>query len=140
MILCRSRIQYKAAQSELGQCLHKLWVWLRATIHWFINCNGYTQTYQSNSLIVMDLCLRLNSLFLGHSKKCENHVSNQRICSNKGLVKGEKFCFRYPDFYFWHGESTSSASQQTYLASQLSKEINKVPLILQNLHVFVLTS
>ena len=44
----------------------------------------------------------------------------------QGLIKGEKFCFRYLDFYFQHGESTSTASQ-------LSKEINKVPLLLQNL-------
>ena len=52
---------------------------------------------------------------------------------NQGLVKGAKLCFRYPYFYFRHGESTSTASQQTYTASQLSKEINKVPLLLQNL-------
>ena len=53
--------------------------------------------------------------------------------SNQGFVKGEVFCFRYPDFYFQHGESTSTSSQQTNTASQLSKEINKVPLLLQNL-------
>ena len=74
----------------------------------------------------MDLCSRLNSLFLGHSKKCENHVSNQRICSNQGLVKGEKFCFRYLDSYFRHGESTSSASQKI-------QDINNVSLLLQDL-------
>ena len=32
-----------------------------------------------------------------------------------------------------HGESTSTASKQTYTASQLSKDLNKVPLLLQNL-------
>ena len=31
----------------------------------------------------------------------------------QGLVKGEKFCFRNLDFYFQHGESTSTASQLT---------------------------
>ena len=36
------------------------------------------------------------------------------------ILKGEVFCFRYPYFYFRHGESTSTASQ-------ISKEINKVP-------------
>ena len=50
-----------------------------------------------------------------------------------GFVKGETFCFRYPYFYFRHGESTSIVSQQTYAASQLSKDLNKVPLLLQNL-------
>ena len=54
-------------------------------------------------------------------------------CYSQGLVKGEKFCFRNLDFYFRHGESTSTASKQTSTASQLSKEINKVPLLLQNL-------
>ena len=49
------------------------------------------------------------------------------------FVKGEVFCFRYPDFYFRHGESTCTASQQTSTASQLSKDLNKVPLLLQNL-------
>ena len=51
----------------------------------------------------------------------------------QGFVKGEVFCFRYPYFYFWHGESTSTASHQTFAASQLSKDLNKVPLHLQNL-------
>ena len=55
--------------------------------------------------------------------------------SNQGLVKGAKLCFRYPYFYFQHGESTSTSSQQTSPASQISKEINKVPLLLQNLGV-----
>ena len=36
----------------------------------------------------------------------------------QGLVKGEKFCFRYLDFYFQHGESTSTASQLNSPASQ----------------------
>ena len=44
----------------------------------------------------------------------------------QGLVKGAKLCFRYPYFYFWHGESTSTASQK-------SKDLNKVPLLLQDL-------
>ena len=50
-------------------------------------------------------------------------------------VKGEVFCFRYPYFYFWNGESTSRASQQTYTASRLSKDLTKVTLLLQNLVV-----
>ena len=51
----------------------------------------------------------------------------------QGFVKGEVFCFIYPYFYFRHVESTSTASQKTSTASQLSKEINKVSLLLQNL-------
>ena len=52
--------------------------------------------------------------------------SLQLVYSWQGLVKGAKLCFRYPYFYFRYGESSSTASQ-------LSKEINKVPLLLQNL-------
>ena len=55
---------------------------------------------------------------------------------NQGLVKGAKLCFRYSYFYFQHGESTSIASQQTSSASQLSKDLNKVPLLLQNLALY----
>ena len=51
----------------------------------------------------------------------------------QGFVKEEVFCFRYPYFYFWHEEITSTASQQTSTASQLNKDLNKVPLLLQNL-------
>ena len=53
---------------------------------------------------------------------------------NQGLVKKDtNFVSEIFDFYFWHGESTSTASQQTSTVSQLSKGQNKVPLILQNL-------
>ena len=44
------------------------------------------------------------------------------------FVKGEVFCFRYPYFHFQHGKSTSTASQ-------LSTDLNKVPLLLQNLEL-----
>ena len=40
----------------------------------------------------------------------------------QGLVKGEKLCFRNLDFYFQHGESTSTASQLTSPDSQKSKD------------------
>ena len=56
-----------------------------------------------------------------------------KLCTAQGFVKGEIFCFRYPYFYFQHGESISTASQ-------LSKDSNKVPLLLQNLVFFHLTS
>ena len=59
--------------------------------------------------------------------------SDARLCHNQGLVKGAKICFRYPYFYFWHGESTSTASQLTSPASQKSKDLNKVLLLLQDL-------
>ena len=51
----------------------------------------------------------------------------------KGLVKGAILCFRNLYFYFRHGESTSTASQLTSPASQKSKDLNKVPLLLQDL-------
>ena len=38
--------------------------------------------------------------------------------------------FQKPYFYFLHGEITSTASQLTSPASQKSKDINKVPLLL----------
>ena len=37
-----------------------------------------------------------------------------------------------------HGESTSTASKQTYTASQLSKDLNKVPLLFKNLENTIL--
>ena len=49
------------------------------------------------------------------------------------LVKGEKFCFRYLDFHFQHGEFTSTASLLTSPASQKSHDLNKVSLLLRNL-------
>ena len=51
----------------------------------------------------------------------------------QGLVKGAILCFRNPYFYFQHGESTSTASQLTSPASQKSKDLNKVSLLLQDL-------
>ena len=58
------------------------------------------------------------------------HNASQNSChenySTQGLVKGEKFCFRNLNFYFRHGESTSTASQN-------SKDLNKVSLLLQDL-------
>ena len=52
---------------------------------------------------------------------------------NQGFVKGEKFCFRYLDFYFWHHESTFTTSQFPPPASWKSQDINKVLLLLQDL-------
>ena len=51
----------------------------------------------------------------------------------QGLVKGAILCFRNLYFYFWQGEGTSTASQLTSLASQKSKDLNKVPLLLQDI-------
>ena len=51
----------------------------------------------------------------------------------QGLVKGAILCLRNPYFYFRHGESTSTASQLTSPASQKSKDLNKVSLLLQDL-------
>ena len=53
--------------------------------------------------------------------------------ADQGLVKGAILWFRNPYFYFQHGESTSTASQLSSPASQKSKDLNKVPLLLQDL-------
>ena len=56
-------------------------------------------------------------------------------CFSQGLVKGAILCFRNPYFYFQYGESTSTASQLTSPASQKSKDLNKVLLLLQDLDI-----
>ena len=56
----------------------------------------------------------------------------------QGLVKGALLCFRNLYFYFGHGESTSTASQVTSPASQKSKDLNKVLLLLQDLGIIKL--
>ena len=41
------------------------------------------------------------------------HLTHQSLgekSKNQGLVKGAILCFRNPYSYFWHGESTSTAS------------------------------
>ena len=53
--------------------------------------------------------------------------------AKQGLVKGAILCFRNLYFNFRHGESTSTASQLTFPASQKSKDLNKVLLLLQDL-------
>ena len=59
---------------------------------------------------------------------------------NQGFVKREIFCFRYLDSYFRHGEITFTASQLTSPASQKSKDLNKVLLLLQDLDCGQLTN
>ena len=51
----------------------------------------------------------------------------------KRFVTGDVLCFRYLDFYFRHWESTSITRQLTSPASNKSQDLNKVPLLLQNL-------
>ena len=60
-------------------------------------------------------------------------TSFSRQCLCQGLVKGAILCFRNLYFHFQHGEGTSTASQLTSPASQKSKDLNKVPLLLQDL-------
>ena len=67
------------------------------------------------------------------------HMDQVKITDRKrerftqGLVKGAVFCQSNPYFCFWHGESTSTASQLSSPASQKSKDLNKVSLLLQDL-------
>ena len=58
-----------------------------------------------------------------HSKYFEQN--NLRTKNTQDLVKVEKFCFRNLDFYFWHGESISAASQLSCPGSKKSKIKNK---------------
>ena len=51
---------------------------------------------------------------------------------DQGLLKGA-ILFQKPYFCFLHGEITSTASQLTSPASQKSKDLNKVLLLLQDL-------
>ena len=65
--------------------------------------------------------------------KLSGPSSDPCMTYTQGLVKGAILCFRNPYFYFRHGESTSTASQLTSPASQKSKDLNKVSLLLQDL-------
>ena len=71
-----------------------------------------------------------NSKLQGRGSKIHINTHNN---DTQGLVKGTILCFRNPYFYFRHGESTSTVSQQTSPASQKSKDLNKVWLLLQDL-------
>ena len=61
-------------------------------------------------------CSNMNSIKLNQFNWCIKGWdcdSKANLSSyNQGLVKGEKFCFSYLDFYFRHGEGTSTASQK----------------------------
>ena len=70
----------------------------------------------------LSLLIRPNQTY-----KCKHRKQSVK----QGLVKGAKLSFRYPYFYFWLGESTSTASQLTSPASQKSKDLNKVSLLLK---------
>ena len=64
-------------------------------------------------------------------------VSINEMTRFQHLVKQEKFCFRYLDFYFRHGESTSIAYKLNSTASQKSQDINKAFFLLQNLDFII---
>ena len=66
---------------------------------------------------------------MGEVRNILNTPSFSKEEWTQDLVKGVILCFRNLYFCFWHGENTSTASQ-------LSKEINKVPHLLQNLDYF----
>ena len=85
-----------------------------------ISLNKSAQKYQTSHITWR---LWIKQLHLDQSKA---------IRRDQGLVKGAKLCFRNPYFYFWHGESTSTASQLSSPASQKSKDLNKVSLLLQD--------
>ena len=105
---------------------------------------GWTQAYLIISLFSFTNCQVLTSEIL-RLRSDQFQILNRydtiqciyRVFLNKcpmqGLVKGVILWFRNPYFYFRHGESTSTASKPTSPASQKSKDLNKVSLLLQDL-------
>ena len=89
-------------------------------IQWFIN-------YKKWKIIFKCFWNVLTWSFLPNSSSCFDNSINQ------GLVKGEKFVSEI--LTFRHGESTSTASQLTSPASQKSKDLNTVSLLLQDLGI-----
>ena len=86
--------------------------WLVSILGWLI----------IESTTIVKLCLHFVSVCLKDQKWTQTDTKSS-------LVKGDKFCFQNLDFYFWHGESTSKASQLSFPASQKSKDLNKVLLL-----------
>ena len=70
--------------------------------------------------------------FLFFIFSCVKKSQDQKQSTAQGLVKGAILCFRNL-YFFQHGESTSTASQLNSPANQKSKDLNKVPLLLQDL-------
>ena len=64
--------------------------------------------------------------------KDQNHSFKIQPVSQDSKPRSDTL-FRNPYFYFRHAESTSTASQLISPASQKSKDLNKVPLLLQDL-------
>ena len=89
---------------------------------------------KSMFLLVCWLLLYIMLDLLGISSQPSDETSWEQ-----GLDKGAILCFRNLYFYYWHGESTSTVSQLTSPASQKSKDLNKVPLLLQDLAKHKLT-
>ena len=70
-------------------------------------------------------CQTMFVIFLNLHNCFSIYSKTNRKCQTQGLVKGAILCFRNPYFYFWHGESTSTASQLTSPASQKSKDLTR---------------
>ena len=85
-----------------------------------IYCKVFTECHFSPNYFLYPFCFR-------SMKQCST------ITYCQGIVKGAILCFKNLYFYFWNGKSTSTASPLTSPASQKSKDLNKVPLLLQDL-------
>ena len=98
-------------------------------------CNLFDKS--TNTWHMWSLCWRFSEVLVfvlsSENQNYLGHKCDAKIYFWQGLVKGEKFCFRNLYFYIWHGESTSTASQLTSPASQKSRDLNKVLLLLQDL-------
>ena len=76
--------------------------------------NFWLQAFKAKLLfIIVDAKIKFNIWDLSNRYVTQTH----RRRTIQGLVKGEKFSFRNLDFYFQHGESTSTASQLIFQAS-----------------------
>ena len=100
--------------------LGSIWTFILAQ---FLHLQGWT--LKSVYLQTCDWSACINPLLLLAEIRDYVTISERGM----GKVKGEKFCFRYLDFYFRHGENTS-------IASQKSKDLHKVLLLLQDLVQF----
>ena len=115
------------------------------SIHTFKNNSYLSIIFDGKGKWTYDFC-ELRSIFPVFKDLMQGLVKGAKLCLNpyffllagevswlQGLVKGAILCFRNLYFYFRHGESTSTASQLTSSASQKSKDLNKVSLLLQDL-------
>ena len=91
--------------------------------------------FNLNKLCFMLILMCENRLNQSKGSTLTHGQQDRDVPTAQGLIKGAILCFRNLYFYFWLGESTSTAIPLTSPASQISKDLNKVLLLLQDLEV-----